>query len=145
MEIESLLHLEPLTGCHGNATSAPQLCPSSHWAWHPPSCCWFCVLPNVLLCSLRNASPFFREKNKKQNKTLIQKAGLWRQGRFNLCKLQFEKASSRMRGAINSASLWINVLYLSISNPTANYPPRFILLAFVSKGHTLFIKIPINM
>lgn len=30
------------------------------WAWHPPSCCWFCVLPNVLLCSLRNASPFFR-------------------------------------------------------------------------------------
>lgn len=110
------------------------------WAWHPPSCCWFCVLPNVLLCSLRNASPFFRGG---EGNPLIQKA--WRQGRLNLCTLQFEKASSRMRGAINSASLWINVLYLSISNPAANSPPRFILLAFVSKGHTLFIKIPINM
>lgn len=134
LEIESLIHLELPSGCHGNTTSATQLCSSGHWVWHTPSCCWFCVLPDVLLCSPRNASHFFSKG------TLIQKAGLWREGRLNQCKLQFWESNLSACGAINSANLWINVLHLLISNPTENHPPRFILLTFVSKEHTLFIK-----
>lgn len=54
------------------------------------------------------------------------------------------KQSTLACGAINSANLWINALHLLISNPTASHSPRFILLAFVSKEHTLFIKASIR-
>lgn len=47
-------------------------------------------------------------------------------------------------GPLTLAKLWINVLHLLISNPTANHPPRFILLAFASEQHTLFIKTSIR-
>lgn len=39
--------------------------------------------------------------------------------------------------AVNSASLWIRILCLPLSNPTANHPPRFTVWAFVSKEHPL--------
>lgn len=62
-EIESLLHLEPPTGCHGNATSATQLCSSGHRVWHPPSCYWFSVFAWCATLLPEERITLFQQKN----------------------------------------------------------------------------------